>query len=254
MSGVRDEMAALYDVFVDWEGRLAREVPGLLRRLEEAGARRVLDVGCGTGRHVRALREAGLEVHGADASEDMLARARALLGDAGLHRWTLGAPPPAGLAAAAPFDAVVGLGNVWPQVAGVAEERAAAEAMRDFLRPGGMLLLAFKAVALRREQGAPYLPLLRRERNGRPHWFVRFLDLEHPPLADGTPVAGFRMLALDEERVLADERGRWRVWSVDELVPSFERVGFRDVLVTSGLAGDEPPTGEDVLLLARRGG
>lgn len=107
--GIRGPMAELYDVFVDWPGRLARELPGLERRLRAVGARRVLDVGCGTGRHVAALRERGYDAHGADASEEMLERARALLGgDAGLHLWRLGDPPPADLLAAAPFDAVTG--------------------------------------------------------------------------------------------------------------------------------------------------
>ena len=63
----RGELASFYDVFVDWPGRLGREMPGLLRRLRAEGARRILDAGCGTGRHVAALREEGFLAYGADA-------------------------------------------------------------------------------------------------------------------------------------------------------------------------------------------
>ncbi|MCC7015571.1 MAG: hypothetical protein IT454_23635, partial [Planctomycetes bacterium] len=42
----RGEMSRLYDVFVDWNGRLARELPGLEAELRAVGARRVLDAGC----------------------------------------------------------------------------------------------------------------------------------------------------------------------------------------------------------------
>ncbi len=249
--GFRRAMVEFYDVFVDWDARLAHEVPGIVRRLESAGARRVLDVGCGTGRHVQALRSAGYEVHGADASEPMLSRASELLGgEQGLHHWSLDEPLPASLVAAGPFDVVISVGNVWPQIAGEEVERAAAASLRQLLEDGGTLLLAFKAVADRVAQKSPYLPLLRRELDGRPIWFVRFLDLEAQPLADGTPLTQFRMIALDPEEVLAEEISRWRVWKPDELEAWWKAAGFDAVRVTGGLGTEAPPGGEDVLVIA----
>ncbi|MHC4408625.1 MAG: class I SAM-dependent methyltransferase, partial [Planctomycetota bacterium] len=84
---MKGPMADLYDVFVDWNGRLGREMPGLVKHLGDA--KRVLDVGCGTGQHVAALLREGYDAYGADASEDMLARA---VERERLSLWRLGDP------------------------------------------------------------------------------------------------------------------------------------------------------------------
>lgn len=252
--GIVGVLAGLYDVFVDWPGRLSRELPGLLARLRAVDAKRVLDVGCGTGRHVKALRDAGFEVHGADPSEDMLRGAEEHLGGArGLHRWALGTPPPDALAAEAPFDAVVAMGNVWPQVIGEEAARAGARAVRSLLAPGGLLLLGLKAFAVREREGGPYLPLLRREHEGRTLWFVRFVDFELPPRPDGTRVAGFHVSILRDGDEVAHHRGGLvRVWEPAELVDWLEARGWDAVRVGGRL--DEPaapPTSEDVFVEAR---
>lgn len=67
-------VAAHYDRWVEWEPRLKKEMPFLTARIP-AGAT-VLDAGCGTGAHARALAAAGHRVTGADASAAMLAQAR----------------------------------------------------------------------------------------------------------------------------------------------------------------------------------
>ncbi|GCB47961.1 class I SAM-dependent methyltransferase [Streptomyces sp. NL15-2K] len=57
------------------------EVIGTVRAM---GGRRVLDVGCGIGRHTRALAEARLETHGVDRSESGIVYARELARKEGL--------------------------------------------------------------------------------------------------------------------------------------------------------------------------
>jgi SAM-dependent methyltransferase len=52
-----------------------REVAGLVTRGLAAGGGAVLDLGCGFGRHVQALRERGLDAFGVDRSRDLLAHA-----------------------------------------------------------------------------------------------------------------------------------------------------------------------------------
>lgn len=52
------------------EGFITRYLP------EKGNGARLLDVGCGTGHHVRALRNRGYDAAGVDASEGMLAHAR----------------------------------------------------------------------------------------------------------------------------------------------------------------------------------
>jgi SAM-dependent methyltransferase len=246
-------MADLYDVFVDWEGRLGREMPGLVARLRRAGARRVLDAGCGTGRHVAALLESGLDAVGADLSPEMLDRAPAHLRDPErLWCWRLGDPPPPGLVSAAPFDAVVSLGNVWPQILRDADLAAAGNAFRRLLRPGGLVLVGLKAFELRRERGEPHLPLLRREHEGRSLHFVRFLDFAVPPGDDGAHLADFHMAALRGDGDDPVHRvSRVRLWSPAGLEEHFRGQGFKEVSISARL--DDPhaaPATEDVFVHA----
>ena len=66
-----------YDVFVDWDARLSREMPFFESLFERVGVRRVLDVGCGSGMHAVSFAKSGLEVVGVDPSKGMLESARA---------------------------------------------------------------------------------------------------------------------------------------------------------------------------------
>jgi SAM-dependent methyltransferase len=259
--GITGDLSRLYDVFVDWPGRLARELPGIERHLEAVGARRVLDAGCGTGRHVQALLERGYDAHGADLSHDQLALAAELLeGHERLHHWCLGEPPSPSLRAAAPFDALICMGNVWPQLADEQGARAAAEAFQALVRPGGLVLLGLKAVALRIESGEPYMPLLQREHEGRPLWFVRFVDLSLPPLDDGTRVAEFHMVVVagdsasgpEGTEALLHSSSRVRAWDPEELRAWLEARGFEQVRVSGRLGDpDAPAPGEDVFASMR---
>ena len=61
-----------YDRTHDWSSRLRRELPMLTGVLGPPGKGGVLDAGCGTGRHVCALRQRGYSVIGADISRGML--------------------------------------------------------------------------------------------------------------------------------------------------------------------------------------
>lgn len=247
-------MADLYDVFVDWEGRLGRELPGLTKHLERVNAEKVLDAGCGTGRHVAALRAAGYDAHGSDVSEDMLGQARELLGgDGRLHAWRLGDAPPDSLKEAAPFDALVSLGNVWPHVLEEDDLKRTGAALLDLLRPGGLVLIGLKALAVRRETGNPYMPLLKRERNGAPLWFVRFLDFTVPPLEDGTEVCGFHMVVTGESE--HHRESTMRVWSPEGLARWFTAAGFAEVRVSGRLDDpDATPVTEDVFVVACKPG
>ena len=251
MATFEGKITRLYDIFVDWEGRLAREMPGVTNRLRSIGARRVLDAGCGTGRHVAALLQAGFDAYGADASEEMLAQARRHVGqDDRFVHWRMGDPPPA----LGVFDALVCLGNTWPQLTENSDIDRALAALRELVRPGGLLLLGLKALAIRRESGNPYLPLLKRERDGNTYFFVRFVDFDtgnedvcefHMVVARGSAGSG-------ETEALLHRVGRSRVWSPDGLARRFRDAGFADVRV-SGRIGDTDvaPTTEDVFLHAR---
>lgn len=146
----------IFDLYIDWDRRLEREIPYLLSRLKKDGFTRVADVACGKGVHAVTLAAARFEVTAFDADPDLCVRARELarergaalvVEEASFHelpgRW------------ARSFDAVLCLGNSISLVEqGDALERAV-EGLSGLLRPGGMLLLHtinYPMLSLRPEQ------------------------------------------------------------------------------------------------------
>ncbi len=74
----------MFDLYVDWPRRLAREIPFLKEVLSGAGARRVADIACGTGRHAVALAREGFRVTGVDCDERFLDEGRRAGKEAGV--------------------------------------------------------------------------------------------------------------------------------------------------------------------------
>lgn len=102
---------------------------------DPAKVRSVLDVGCGTGLMAKALMDRGYEVVGVDASPDMLARARQLLGpDVPLHQRIL-----PNLSVDGIFDAAVSTFDALNYLTGD-DLRATLTAVTAQLRPGGWLV------------------------------------------------------------------------------------------------------------------
>jgi ubiquinone/menaquinone biosynthesis C-methylase UbiE len=83
------EYALLHHVYEPvWRRYLRTTVARTLGPVELSGGERVLDVGCGTGLLLERLAERGLglELHGIDATPEMLGRARRRLGQRALLR------------------------------------------------------------------------------------------------------------------------------------------------------------------------
>lgn len=94
--------------------------------LRKFGCRAVLELGCGRGVFLDAVRDLGLRVEGVDVSPDLAALARGHI----IHE---GAPE-----AAPRFDAVA----LWDALAHEADPRAMLLRARGWLRPGGFLALS----------------------------------------------------------------------------------------------------------------
>ena len=178
-----DTLSADYDRFVNWEQRLDREMPFLESHLASHGARRVLDVACGTGHHTIALAQRGYEVVGTDVSEGMVGRARqnARSADAfaAFHQAGFGHLREA---VKEPFDALLCLGNSLPSVLSEEALGVALADMAGLLAPGGLIViqnLNYDRVWPRRERFMP----LQTYQQGKEEWlFFRFVDFHQETL------------------------------------------------------------------------
>lgn len=177
-----DALAPDYDRFVNWEGRLAHELPFFDRLFQERGARRVLDAACGTGHHAIALAKGGYQVVGADLSAAMVERARQNAESAAVDArfFVAGFGQLAKLDET--FDAVLCLGNSLPHLL---SEEAVSAALADFaaaLQPGGLLVIQnrnFDRVWIERERFMG--PQSHRDADAE--WlFVRFYDFHDETL------------------------------------------------------------------------
>ena len=247
-----------YDRFVNWENRLAFELPFLEQRLKTVSARRVLDAACGTGQHAVALARRGYAAAGADLSVPMIARARENAAAAGVEV-PLVAAGCGSLAQAFggsrlfPFDAVLCLGNSLPHVLGAPELAAALADFAACLRPGGVLILQnrnFDAVMASRERWME--PQAHREGQTE-RIFLRFYDYE----PDG--LITFNILTLKREGSGAWQQtasaARLRPLLQAELGQMLEAAGFGSVEWFGGLGGApfDPAASGNLVAVAIKG-
>jgi SAM-dependent methyltransferase len=135
-----DDLTDVYEAMIDWPKRLAREEPFYRRLLGRIGARSVVDVACGTGRHAAMFHSWGLHVEGADVSPQMIDRARASFGEPDGLRWVVrGFEEP--VAASEPFDAAVCVGNSLALAPDTAAAERAIRQMLAAVRPGGVIVV-----------------------------------------------------------------------------------------------------------------
>ena len=129
----------LWADFYDTDGNplIALEGPALVGWFGDLAGRLALDLGCGTGRHTRALVEAGASVVAADLTPAMLRRARDGFEGPGVAWLRIALPGPLPFAGATFALAVLGL--VAEHVADL--DATLAEVAR-VLEPGGRCLLS----------------------------------------------------------------------------------------------------------------
>lgn len=132
-----DRSAHLYDLIYGFKD-YAQETRDLVTVVRERNpeASSLLDVACGTGEHLRLIRDSFAHVAGVDVEPDMLAVARAKLPDvvfteADMRTFDLGRT----------FDAVTCLFSSVGYMADVGELRAAVARMAAHLAPGGVLVI-----------------------------------------------------------------------------------------------------------------
>jgi SAM-dependent methyltransferase len=179
-----DTFSSDYDRFVNWENRLAGELPfieGLLQTLSgDETMPSILDAACGTGMHAIALAQHGYSAAGSDLSRGMIGRARENAAAAGVQARfeTAGFGRLESTFGAQSFDALLCLGNSLPHLLSLPELVSALEDFAACLRPGGLLLIQnrnFDSVLANHERWME--PQAHRE--GEREWlYLRFYDFQ----------------------------------------------------------------------------
>ncbi len=252
-----DKLASIYDYFVNWEGRLAYELPFLEEKLhtleEDPSQIRVMDTACGTGHHAIALASHGFQVSGSDLFPEMVSLADANAKAAG-EKVTFRTAGFGNISESfkqpGEFDAVFCLGNSLPHVNSNQDLEKTLLDFEDLLRPGGMLLLQMRNFDLVMGEKKRWMEP-QSVKDGSTEWlFLRFYDFE----ADGK--IQFNILSLHRK---ANASWQTQLTSThllpiysEKLKAELTSLGFRDIALYGNLAGDSysAASSGDLVLIA----
>ncbi|UCG43826.1 MAG: class I SAM-dependent methyltransferase [candidate division WOR-3 bacterium] len=221
-------LSAYYDVvygFKDY-ARESRKLVELIRHKLESDGRRLLDVACGTGEHLKFLQDE-FEVEGLDLSEEMLDIARAKLPGVGFHQGDM-----AVFDLGREYDAVVLLFSSIGYAKTVERLDATLACLARHTRPGGVVVVEpwFTPDDWRPDTvhaglfgETPELRIARVNtsfREGRVSWF----DLHH---LVGTPEGTAHFV----------EHHELGLFTIDEMRAAFEQAGLETDYDPEGLTG-----------------
>ena len=243
---------AEYDAMVNWEERLRRESPFLQGLLRRVGARRVLDVGCGTGRHAIHLAEQGFEVVGVDPSQQMIERAVANAGDIAGASFTRAGFGELRATVEGTFDAIICLGNTLPHILSQGDLVGALDDMAAMIRPGGVLVvqqLNYDRILAQRQR---FLGLTEGKRGDTEYLFFRFYDFEGEAVTFNLAIMSRRGGGAWEWRV---ESTRLQPILSTQLCESLMRSGFVRLVSHGSFAGEpyNPLSSNDLVVVGYYG-
>ena len=135
-----DDLTDVYEAMIDWPKRLANEEPFYRRLIGRTGAKSVVDVACGTGRHAAMLHGRQLRVEGADVSPRMIQRAEQTFGRSETLRWVVRSfDQPVGEPGT--FDLALCVGNSLALAGDLEIVRRAIREMFRAVRDGGSIVV-----------------------------------------------------------------------------------------------------------------
>jgi glycine/sarcosine N-methyltransferase len=240
-----------------WPRRREREWPFIAARLGEVpAAGPVVDLGCGSGEHVRLLAAQGLAAIGIDFSADALALGAEGAAAEGISRapaWIRAdlrrLPLAEGRARLA-----LSLGNTLVLLGGDAEILEALREARRILSPGGALIIQILNYHKLRRSNQRYLPLNFRSEEEGELVYLRLMDFDEPEHLSFHAITLERRPGLDAVEMRRAVRRRLRSLESDGLEAALGRAGFEEIELHGDFAGAsfESLSSPDVIAVARK--
>lgn len=242
-----------------WPERIEREWPFLEAQLRGApGEGLVVDLGCGSGEHVRFLVERGYPAIGIDRSEDALHLAGESSGDLDAETGTLWLRADL---RCLPLEAACArlalcLGNT---LAILADDEAILEALgeaRRILQAGGLLVLQLLNYHKLRSRDERSLPLNFRRPEGDDGEtelvYLRLMDFGEPDHVSFHVITLARGAGRDDVEVRRAVRRRLRSLEFGRLEELLRQAGFQEIQLFGGYQGEpfEPLASTDVVAVA----
>lgn len=243
-----------YEKFIDWAARLGKEGPLLLDWLESAPGGRVLDLGCGTGHHVRFFADQGLQATGIDSSLRSIEFAREETQGENPQFVHLDLKQLSLLEEE--YDAALCLGNTLPHLTRGADMRAFLEGLRKVLVPGGLFLLQMLNYEKLLDHRWHQMPArLYESKQGERVLLFRLMDFPGERVVRFSPsLLTWRPGGTPPLQTLRSEELTLRAWAPEELTEWLERSGF-DRIRRFGSLSDEPyrpDSSPNLVLIGRR--
>ncbi|MFX0195572.1 MAG: class I SAM-dependent methyltransferase [Candidatus Hodarchaeota archaeon] len=178
-----DEFSEEYDLMIDWPERIKREESFFRAIFKRLHVSRVLDAGCGTGKHAIEFSKWGLEVVGCDISPKMIERAK-------LNAQVVRAFIQFEVAAfqeltkklSGTFDAIICIGNNLAQVTDKVDLRLTLQEMQKILSLGGACIIQLQNYEKILKKQKRFMPLKVATQEGKEFLFFRILDLHEEPI------------------------------------------------------------------------
>lgn len=183
LSMMQPNLAKYYDAVMNWEKRLAREMP-LLEELARAAGSKVLVPACGTGGHVVALAQCGFHVLGFDVDEAAVETTRHKIGTsaariaAGGEARAMQLSMEEAASLGPEHDAAFCLGNALPGISEPGRLPAALRGVAGALRRGGIFFTQNLNYDRRWREKAKLFPVLSGETPDEEVLLVKFADYE----------------------------------------------------------------------------
>ncbi|MFX0200677.1 MAG: class I SAM-dependent DNA methyltransferase [Candidatus Hodarchaeota archaeon] len=178
-----DEFSEEYDLMINWPERIKREEQFFRTIFKRLHLSRILDAGCGTGKHAIEFSKWGIDVVGCDISPKMIERAK--LNAQAEHasiQFEVAAFHELTKKLSGPFDAIICLGNNLAQVTKEADLRLTLQEMHKILSLGGVCIIQIQNYEKILKNQQRFMPLKVATQEGKEFLFFRLLDLHEDPI------------------------------------------------------------------------